>query len=800
MCWSRSRRHIALTNLRLCLPELSEAERRAVARRHFQDYARAVLERGILWWAPPARLQRLIQIEPAVPLELIGAGPLIFLCPHFVCLDVAASALAQIGPGCSIYTRQKSRVFDRALLRGRTRFHPIQVFSRDQGIKPILRAMRENLPFMMLPDMDFGSRDAAFVPFFGMPAATLTAPARIAGLTGATVVPVVATFLPDYRGWKVRVLSALAGLSGQRRAGRDAPHERLHRGARARSAGRIFLDPQALQDASAGHGRCLPSAKTPCLSATGSVPLAVYNAGMKLKFTKMHGAGNDFVVIDAIRQQVELTPEQCRRLADRRFGIGADQILVVEAAPAELADVDFRYRIYNADGGEVEQCGNGARAFARFVAEHGLSTKRTIRVATLGGVIAPTLEDGEQVTVDMGVPLLEAAQVPFDAAGLQAATGGRRHAVAATTGRRPRNRLDLGSFDGQSARGADRARGRARTGGRRRTVDRTPPTLSTTGQCRLHADTRIARDQAARVRARRRRNPGLRHRRLRGGGGRYPARAAVLAGGGRHARRPAVDRLGRPGQRGAHDRAGGHGIRRRNFPLDSTSLISRRVSDEPDAQFEFRRCRALPGGKSAFFRRTRGTPVRGVRLTSPVLGRAVSLQERQMEVLREKIRTQELHLAELLRVAQDNDAIGVRFQDWTRALLQARNDVDLPHVLTSGLQSIFSVPHATLRLWNVAPAFAHTWFAAPVSEDARIFSNSLDAPFCGPNHDFEVCAWLEDATPVQSVALLPLRSEGGSGETFGLLLLGSPDPARFGSNMATDFLSRIGITASAALA
>lgn len=198
-----ARRHIALTNLRLCLPELSEAERHSIARQHFKDYARAILERGILWWAPAARLQRLIRIEPAVPLELIGAGPLIFLCPHFVCLDVAATTLAQVGPGCSVYTRQKSRVFDRALLRGRTRFHPIKVFSREQGIKPILRAMRENLPFMMLPDMDFGTKDAAFVPFFGVPAATLTAPARIAGLTGATVVPVVATFLPNYRGWKV---------------------------------------------------------------------------------------------------------------------------------------------------------------------------------------------------------------------------------------------------------------------------------------------------------------------------------------------------------------------------------------------------------------------------------------------------------------------------------------------------------------------------------------------------------------------------------------------------------------------
>jgi len=188
-----------------------------------------------------------------------------------------------------------------------------------------------------------------------------------------------------------------------------------------------------------------------------------------------------------------------------------------------------------------------------------------------------------------------------------------------------------------------------------------------------------------------------------------------------------------------------------------------------------------------------------VRLSSPLLGRAVSLQERQMEVLREKIRAQELHLAELLRVAQDNDAIGERFQHWTRDLLQARNDVDLPHVLISGLQSIFAVPHATLRLWNVAPAFAHTWFAAPVSEDARLFSNSLDVPFCGPNNDFEVSAWLEEAAAVQSLALLPLRTEA-SADAFGLLVLGSPDPERFSADMAIDFLSRIGATASAALA
>ncbi|MFN3986711.1 MAG: diaminopimelate epimerase [Rhodocyclaceae bacterium] len=132
---------------------------------------------------------------------------------------------------------------------------------------------------------------------------------------------------------------------------------------------------------------------------------------MRLRFTKMHGLGNDFVVIDAISQSLELSREQARFLADRHFGVGCDQILVVEAAPAP--DIDFRYRIFNADGGEVEQCGNGARCFVRFVHEQGLTDKREIRVATRSGVIAPRLEQDGLVTVDMGVPVLEPARVPF---------------------------------------------------------------------------------------------------------------------------------------------------------------------------------------------------------------------------------------------------------------------------------------------------------------------------------------------------------------------------------------------------
>jgi diaminopimelate epimerase len=137
---------------------------------------------------------------------------------------------------------------------------------------------------------------------------------------------------------------------------------------------------------------------------------------MTLRFTKMHGAGNDFVVIDAINQTVNLTSDQWRDIANRRFGIGADQILIVEKPT--LPGVDFRYRIFNADGGEVEQCGNGARAFVKFVVEKGLTEHREIRVETMSGVIRPRLEDDGRISVDMGAPIFDPERVPFDPAGL----------------------------------------------------------------------------------------------------------------------------------------------------------------------------------------------------------------------------------------------------------------------------------------------------------------------------------------------------------------------------------------------
>ncbi len=137
---------------------------------------------------------------------------------------------------------------------------------------------------------------------------------------------------------------------------------------------------------------------------------------MRLKFTKMQGAGNDFVVLDGVTRRIDLTSTLAKRLADRHFGVGCDQVLLVEKS--QRGDADFRYRIWNADGGEVEQCGNGARCFVRFVHDKGLTKKKEIRVETLSGVIVPRLEADGQVSVDMGAPVFEPERVPFDHSGI----------------------------------------------------------------------------------------------------------------------------------------------------------------------------------------------------------------------------------------------------------------------------------------------------------------------------------------------------------------------------------------------
>jgi KDO2-lipid IV(A) lauroyltransferase len=201
-----SRRRIAERNVELCFPELPAGERDQLVREHFGWLGRSVLERGLLWYAPRARLERLIRVEGDVGLAERSDRPVMWLVPHFMGLDVAgiASVLYQKRKVVSIYQRQSNVVMDRALRRGRLRLGNAEIFSREDGGKPLVRAIRRGDVFFNLPDMDFGMRDAALVPFFGVPAATLLAPSRLAKALNMIVQPVIAEMLPDGQGYRVR--------------------------------------------------------------------------------------------------------------------------------------------------------------------------------------------------------------------------------------------------------------------------------------------------------------------------------------------------------------------------------------------------------------------------------------------------------------------------------------------------------------------------------------------------------------------------------------------------------------------
>jgi len=187
-----------------------------------------------------------------------------------------------------------------------------------------------------------------------------------------------------------------------------------------------------------------------------------------------------------------------------------------------------------------------------------------------------------------------------------------------------------------------------------------------------------------------------------------------------------------------------------------------------------------------------------IQLTSPHGKRAVSLQERQAGLLREKIRTLEQKMADLIRHGQDNMAIGDKLQGWTFGLLKTTDPVQLPAVIERDLALCFAVPQVALRVWGVSPAWAQAAFAQGCSDDVQAFASSLTQPYCGSNPGLEAVSWLEDPSTAQSLALIALREEPGA-KAFGLLVLASGDAQRFSSDMGTDFLERIGELASAAL-
>jgi KDO2-lipid IV(A) lauroyltransferase len=202
------RRRVGRINLRLCFPGWSEAERRRLLHCHFQAFGRAILERGILWWSSRERILRVVRIEGLEHWQAVAHGPVIWLAPHFVGLDMGGTRLAAEYRAASMYSRQKDPTLDAILYHGRTRFVMPRLVSRQEGVRPLVHAIREGLPFYYLPDMDFGVRDSVFVPFFGVPTATITGLSRIARVAGAVIVPVLTQQLPGGRGYVLKFYPA----------------------------------------------------------------------------------------------------------------------------------------------------------------------------------------------------------------------------------------------------------------------------------------------------------------------------------------------------------------------------------------------------------------------------------------------------------------------------------------------------------------------------------------------------------------------------------------------------------------
>jgi len=208
----RERRNVALTNLRLCFPGKSEVEREALARAHFVAFARAVLDRTLGWWASQERLERIIRIHGVEHLNDPEGRPVILLSPHFVGLDAGGTVISMHIAGCSVFSKQKNPVLNKLLYDGRMRFNEAVLLSRQDGMRKIVRAMKDGHQFYYLPDMDFGPKESIFVPFFGVQAATIPALSRLVRLTGARVVACIARQVPD--GYEIEVMPPWENFPG----------------------------------------------------------------------------------------------------------------------------------------------------------------------------------------------------------------------------------------------------------------------------------------------------------------------------------------------------------------------------------------------------------------------------------------------------------------------------------------------------------------------------------------------------------------------------------------------------------
>ena len=199
--FAAGRRRVGRINLALCFPQMDEAARERLLHAHFRMFFRGLIERSILWWASPQRINALIRIEGMEHFEAVRGKPMILLTPHFVGMDAGGQWVAQQVDTVCMYANQKSLYLTRLLKEKRARFRNQRLYSRQEGLRPILKGMKENLPFIYPPDQDQGVKDGAFIPFFGVPAATMTSVPRIAKMTGAKVVPSITRVLPGCEGY-----------------------------------------------------------------------------------------------------------------------------------------------------------------------------------------------------------------------------------------------------------------------------------------------------------------------------------------------------------------------------------------------------------------------------------------------------------------------------------------------------------------------------------------------------------------------------------------------------------------------
>ena len=505
---------------------------------------------------------------------------------------------------------------------------------------------------------------------------------------------------------------------------------------------------------------------------------------MKLQFAKMHGLGNDFVIIDAVTRPMALTRDQARRLGRRRLGVGCDQILLIE--PAAGADADFRCRIFNADGAEVEQCGNGVRCLARFIRERGLSGKASLVLETSGGLVETRSGRNAMIDVCMGEPRLEPADIPFAAprretlyplllngAAVEAGvvSMGNPHAVIQVRGRGP----GRGGID---RRGGLRAR-----------------PVSAGGQHGFYADCRRGPHSFAGARARGWGNPGLRQRRLRRGRRGARERAAETGGGGGPARRTAQRGLARARPAGVDERSGDAGVRGQHRFMSGqqtqTGLAADLMSEQSAVEY-------LEKNPDFFERNEFLLEFLKVPHAS---GAAASLVERQLQILREQNRRCRQDLRDLIAAAQRHDRLSSRMHRLALALMEARDLDDAHQTLQEVLRGDFEIERVRLCLFPPPDrplSLVHECVLNRSSRGMIVLRDFFagNRPECGRlNASKMEFLFGRAGGQVQSAGLIPIQT----GSVDGVLAIGSGDANRFHSGMGALFLARIGELVSRAL-